>query len=107
MLLQCGKTQAVEVLMRNRILKQMRILLLCNRCPLCSFFSQCLLHGTARSLCIAKMQYRKTDYHVLRQMLTYPTHFPERWKELAQTPGQSHIDACSFVDTQKGHDLVI
>lgn len=63
--------------MKNRILKQMRILLLCNNCSIGSFdFNQhmALLH----LLCTTKMQYRKMVYHVLYQTLTYSKHFPKR-----------------------------
>lgn len=99
MLLQCGKMQEVEVLMRNRILKQMRTLLLCNNVLFVHSSASILCMVLLRLSCIIKMQYRNMDYHVLHQMLTYPTHLPERWQELAQTPRQKHIDVCSFVDT--------
>lgn len=103
-LLQHSKMQEAEVLMRHRILKQMRILLLCN--------NVLFVHSSASILCMLLLrlsyttdtQYKKMDYHVLSQ---YSAHFPERWKELAQTPGQKLIDTRSFVDTQKIYVLAI
>lgn len=98
MLLQCGKMQEVEVLMKNRILKQMTVLLLYKNVLFVHSSASILCMALLRSPCTTKMQHRKMDYHVLCQMLNIPYSL-SRKMELAQTPGQKHIDACSFVDT--------